>query len=81
MSYEQDASAIIAALISDKNNSRKNKHKRKVGVKPCLKRRKNLGFYETLLAELQLGKEYHYKNYLRMTIYKCLFTTDKGRHN
>ena len=72
MSHEQAASAIIAVLISEKNNSRKNKHKRKVGVKPCLKRKKNFiklyeKFYETLLAELRLGDKYNYKNYLRMT--------------
>ena len=41
--------------------------KKKVGVKPWPKRRKELGFYETLIAELRLEDEYNYKNYLRMT--------------
>ena len=36
-------------------------------MKPWLKRRKNLGFYETLLAEPQLEDEYNCK---------VLFTND-----
>ena len=36
-------------------------------MKPWLKRRKNLGFYETLLAELLLEEEYNYNILLRMT--------------
>ena len=36
-------------------------------MKPWLERRKNLGFYEILLAELRLEDEYNYKSYLRMT--------------
>ena len=36
-------------------------------MKPWLKRRKNLEFYETLLAELQLKDEYNYKILLQMT--------------
>ena len=36
-------------------------------MKHWLERRKNLGFYEILLAELRLEDEYNYKNYLRMT--------------
>ena len=36
-------------------------------MKPCLKRRKNLEFYETLLAELRLEYEYNYNILLRMT--------------
>ena len=36
-------------------------------MKPWLKRRKNLEFYETLLAELLLEEEYDYKIILRMT--------------
>ena len=36
-------------------------------MKPWLKRRKNLEFYETLLAELQLEYEYNYNILLKMT--------------
>ena len=36
-------------------------------MKPWLKRRQNLEFYETLLAELRLEYEYNYNILLRMT--------------
>ena len=36
-------------------------------MKPWLKRRKNLEFYETLPAELQLEDEYNYNIILLMT--------------
>ena len=36
-------------------------------MKPWLKRRKNLEFYETLLAELLLQEEYSYNILLQMT--------------
>ena len=36
-------------------------------MKPWLKRRKNLEFYETLLAELLLEEEYNYNIILQMT--------------
>ena len=36
-------------------------------MKPWLKRRKNLRFYKTLLAELLLEEEYIYNILLRMT--------------
>ena len=36
-------------------------------MKPWLKRRKNLEFYETLLAELLLEEEHNYNILLRMT--------------
>ena len=36
-------------------------------MKPWLKRRTNLEFYENLLAELRLEDEYNYKILLRMT--------------
>ena len=66
MIQEQAASAIIIALISEKNLSKKNREKkRRVCMKPWLKRRKN--FYETLLAELRLEYKYNYKILLRMT--------------
>ena len=45
----------------------KKEKKRSICVKPWLKRRKNLGFYETLLAELLLEEEYNYNILLRMT--------------
>ena len=54
MIQKQAAAAVIMALISEKNKSRKRRKKRKVCVKPSLKGRKNLEFYETLLAELPL---------------------------
>ena len=64
MRQEQSIAAVIIVPISEKNKSRK---KRKVCVKTWLERRKNLAFYETLLAELPLEDEYNYKNYLLMT--------------
>ena len=36
-------------------------------MKPCLKRRKNLEFYETLLAELWLEDKHNYNILLQMT--------------
>ena len=36
-------------------------------MKPCLKRRKNLEFYETLLAELRLEDKHNYNILLQMT--------------
>ena len=36
-------------------------------MKPWLKRRKNLEYYETLLPELRLEDEHNYKILLRMT--------------
>ena len=36
-------------------------------MKPLLKRRKNLEFYETLVAELRLEDERNYNIVLRMT--------------
>ena len=41
--------------------------KRRVYVKAWLKRRKNLEFYGTVLAELRLEEEYNYNIVLRMT--------------
>ena len=41
--------------------------KRRICVKPWLKRKKNLKFYETLLAELPLKDEHNYTILLRMT--------------
>ena len=64
---EQVAAAVIIALISEKNKSRKKREGKSLCVKPWLKRRKNLEFYETLLAELQLKEEYNYNILLRMT--------------
>ena len=57
MSHKQAALAVIVALISEKNSSKKNKCKKKVDVKPWLKRSKNLGFYETLLEELTVRRQ------------------------
>ena len=41
--------------------------KRRVYVKPWLKRRKNVKLYRTLLAELPFEEEYNYNILLRMT--------------
>ena len=49
MSQEQGAVAVIIALISEKTKSSEKRKERK--------RRKNLGFYETLLVELRLEDE------------------------
>ena len=57
MIQEQAAAAVIIALISKKKLVKKKRKKRRVCVKPWLKRRKNLEFYETLLAELLLEEE------------------------
>ena len=67
MRQEQSVAAVIIVLISEKNKSRKKRKERKVCAKTWLERRKNLAFYETLLAELPLEDEYNYKNYLLMT--------------
>ena len=40
--------------------------KRRVYVKPWLKRKKNLELYGTMLAELRLQEEYNYNILLRM---------------
>ena len=66
MIQEQATAAVIIALTSENNKSRK-KRKKRVCVKPWLKRRKNLEFYETLPAELQLEDEYNYNIILPMT--------------
>ena len=67
ISEKQAAAATIIALLLKKKKKRKSRQKRKVWVKPWLKRRRSLGVYETLLAELWLEDECNYKNYLRMT--------------
>ena len=46
----------------------KREKKKRVCVKPCLiKEEKNLGFYETLFAELRLEDEHNCNILLRMT--------------
>ena len=65
---EQAAVAVITALISEKNKSSKWKKKKKESVwNLALKEEKNLGFYETLFAELRLEDEHNYNILLRMT--------------
>ena len=61
MIQEQAAAVTIIALISEKSKSREKRQKGRVCVKTWLKRRKNIGFYETLLAEMRLEDEYNYK--------------------
>ena len=58
MIQNQAAKAVIITLIYEKNKSKKKKKNWRVYVKPWLKRRKNLEYYETLLPELQLEDEY-----------------------
>ena len=68
MIQEQAAVAVITALISEKNKSSKWKEKKKESVwNLALKEEKNLGFYETLFAELRLEDEHNYNILLRMT--------------
>ena len=66
MIQDQATAAVIIALTSENNKSRK-KRKKRVCVKTWLKRRKNLEFYQTLPAELQLEDEYNYNIILPMT--------------
>ena len=77
MSHEPAVTAVITALMSEKNKSRKKRQKIKVDMKPRLKRKKNLGFYETLIEGLQLEDESN-KSYLRMTSEN---SADKRRYN
>ena len=67
MIQEQAAVAVIIALNSEKNQVKKKRKKRRVCVKPWFTGRKNLEFYETLLAELLLEEQYNYTILLRMT--------------
>ena len=67
MIQEQAAAAVIIALISEKNKSTEKGKKRRICVKPWLKRKKNLEFYRTLLAELHLEDEHNYNILLRIT--------------
>ena len=50
-----------AAAVKEKEK------KRKVYGEPCLKKRKNVEFYGTLLVELSLEEEHNYNILLRMT--------------
>ena len=54
---QEQMQQVIIALTSEKKNKKK-RIKRRACVKHWLKRRKNLEFYETLLAELLL-EEYN----------------------
>ena len=59
ISEEQAAATLTLALIS-KEKSKKKRQKRKVWVKPWLKRKENYGVYETLLTELRLKDKFNY---------------------
>ena len=67
MNEKQAAAAIIIALLLKKKKKKKSNQKRKVWVKPWLKRRQSMGVYEILPAELRLEDDTITKNYLRMT--------------
>ena len=71
---EQAAAAVIIALISEKSKSREKEKKRRICVKPWLKRKKNLEFYETLLAELRLEDEHNYNILLLLKTSKKYFS-------
>ena len=58
-SDEEIATAVVALLLA----KRKNKRERSVWVKPWLVWRINLGFYETLVAELRFEDKSQYKNF------------------
>ena len=79
MIQELAAAAVPIALISEKNKSRKKRGK-SICVNPWLKRRKNLEFYGTLLAELRLKDEYNYNILLQMTSenFEEIFQLTKG---
>ena len=67
--FKQNESRTSCSSSNYCNNFQKNKlgkerQKRKVGMKPWLKRRENLGFYETVPAELQLEDAYNFQKYL-----------------
>ena len=64
---EQAAVAVITALISEKNKSSEKRKKKESVWNLALKEEKNLGFYETLFAELRLEDEHNYNILLRMT--------------
>ena len=51
MIQEQAAAVIIIAYFPRKTSQGKSEKKRRACVKPWFKRRKNLEFYETPLAE------------------------------
>ena len=62
---DEETTAVIVALLVVKKN--KKKRKRSVWVKPWLRRRINLGLYETLPQELRLEDKSEYKKLLGMT--------------
>ena len=62
---DEETTAVIVALPVVKKN--KKKRKRSVWVKPWLRRRINLGLYETLVQELRFEDKLEYKKLLGMT--------------
>ena len=79
---EQDTAAVIIALIFEKKTSQ-GKRDKKEGLSEALAwKKKNLRFYETLLAELRLEDEYNY-NILFTNDFSKLWRNilaDKRRH-
>ena len=61
------SSSNYCTNFREKKLRKKRKKKKYLCEKPWLKRRKNLEFYETLLAELLLEEEHNYIILLRMT--------------
>ena len=60
MKGDEETAATITALLLVKKN--KKKRKRSVLVKSWLRRRINLGFYETIVKELRFEEKSEYKN-------------------
>ena len=66
MESDEEAAAAIVTLLLVKKIRKKGK--RSVWVKPWLRRRINLGVYETLVQELRLVDELKYKKILGITL-------------
>ena len=67
MIEEPAAAAVIIALIFEKNKSMKKRQKRRVCLKPWLKRRKTLDFMKLCLQNCGLKTSIIITFYLRMT--------------
>ena len=70
-SDEEDVALVsmLYALASKKKkkNTRANRSKRSIWIRPWLLKRPNFGVYDTLLKEFRLANPEEYKNCLRMT--------------
>ena len=64
MESDEETDAPVVALLLVKT---KKKLERSTWVKPWVRRRINLGFYETFVQELRFEDESEHKSFLRMT--------------